>query len=68
MYEMTKDGFAFLVMGFTGAKAAAFKEAYINQFNAMETELKHRSPVADTHIPAGEQISCHSPAAVPING
>ncbi|OIV46815.1 hypothetical protein BK025_08760 [Sodalis sp. TME1] len=29
MYTMTKDGFVFLVMGFTGKKAAAFKEAYI---------------------------------------
>ncbi|WP_395842570.1 Rha family transcriptional regulator, partial [Edwardsiella tarda] len=28
-YEMTKDGFVFLVMGFTGKRAAAFKEAYI---------------------------------------
>lgn len=39
MYEMTKDGFVFLVMGFTGKKAAAFKEAYIAEFNRMETEL-----------------------------
>jgi len=33
--EMTKDGFMFLVMGFTGKKAAAVKEAYINAFNQM---------------------------------
>lgn len=39
MYEMTKDGFVFLVMGFTGKKAAAFKEAYIAEFNRMESEL-----------------------------
>lgn len=39
MYEMTKDGFVFLVMGFTGKKAAAFKEAYIAEFNRMENEL-----------------------------
>jgi phage regulator Rha-like protein len=26
---MTKDGFTFLAMGYTGAKAAAFKVAYI---------------------------------------
>ncbi|EAM4564764.1 peptidase [Salmonella enterica] len=39
MYEMTKDGFVFLVMGFTGKKAAAFKEAYIAEFNRMEAEL-----------------------------
>ncbi|WP_392738425.1 Rha family transcriptional regulator [Serratia ureilytica] len=39
IYEMTKDGFVFLVMGFTGKKAAAFKEAYIAEFNRMENEL-----------------------------
>ena len=39
-YEMTKDGFVFLVMGFTGKKAAAFKETYIAEFNRMESELK----------------------------
>lgn len=40
MFEMTKDGFTFLVMGYTGKKAAAFKEAYIKQFNTMEAEIK----------------------------
>lgn len=29
MFTMTKDGFSFLVMGYTGKKAAQFKEAYI---------------------------------------
>ncbi|MNE23171.1 Phage regulatory protein Rha [compost metagenome] len=38
-YEMTKDGFIFVVMGFTGAKAAAIKEAYINAFNWMAEHL-----------------------------
>ncbi|EBM0567332.1 hypothetical protein DP643_23345 [Salmonella enterica] len=45
MYDMTKDGFVFLVMGFTGKKAAQFKEAYIAEFNRMEAELNHRKPV-----------------------
>lgn len=39
MYEMTKDGFMFLVMGFTGKAAAAIKEAYINAFNTMAAQL-----------------------------
>jgi Rha family phage regulatory protein len=43
---MTKDGFTFLAMGFTGEKAAKFKEAYIMRFNVMETELRSR-PVID---------------------
>ncbi|MDJ7444490.1 Rha family transcriptional regulator [Salmonella enterica] len=41
-YEMTKDGFVFLVMGFTGKKAAAFKEAYIAEFNRMEEEIRQQ--------------------------
>jgi Rha family phage regulatory protein len=39
MIEMTRDGFTFLAMGFTGKKAAQWKEAYINAFNAMEQQL-----------------------------
>ncbi|WP_440867560.1 Rha family transcriptional regulator [Symbiopectobacterium purcellii] len=39
IFTMTKDGFVFLIMGFTGKKAAAFKEAYIAEFNRMEAQL-----------------------------
>lgn len=35
-YAMTRDGFTFLAMGFTGKKAAQFKEEYIKRFNEME--------------------------------
>ncbi|MGP1065746.1 Rha family transcriptional regulator [Serratia sp. CY56810] len=38
-FNMTKNGFVFLVMGFTGKKAAQFKEAYIAEFDRMESEL-----------------------------
>lgn len=40
MFTMTKDGFSFLVMGYTGKKAAQFKEAYIRAFNKMEEEIR----------------------------
>ena len=36
MYEMTRDGFTFLVMGYIGKPAAQFKEAYIEAFNRMD--------------------------------
>jgi Rha family phage regulatory protein len=39
---MTKDGFTFLAMGFTGGRAAAYKERYIAAFNVMEAELRSR--------------------------
>tara|TARA_Y100000310_G_C20688537_1_gene820707 strand:+ start:2790 stop:3476 length:687 start_codon:yes stop_codon:yes gene_type:complete len=38
-YMMTKDGFAFLCMGFTGKKAGEWKEKYIKAFNSMEQKL-----------------------------
>lgn len=40
MYAMTKDGFSFLVMGYTGKRAGAFKEEYIKAFNIMDKTLK----------------------------
>lgn len=40
--QMTKDGFVFLVMGFTGAEAARIKEAYIGAFNALADQLQRR--------------------------
>ena len=38
--SMTKDGFIFLVMSFTGKEAARIKEAYIGAFNAMTDQLQ----------------------------
>ena len=38
-YTMTRDGFMFLVMGFTGAKAVGVKLKFIEAFNAMEAKL-----------------------------
>ena len=38
---MTKDGFTFLVMGYRGKRAAAFKESYIQRFNDMERFIKN---------------------------
>lgn len=35
-YLLTKDGFAYIAMGFSGKKAAKFKIDYINKFNEME--------------------------------
>ena len=38
-YEMTRDGFTLLAMGFTGANAQQWKIKYIEAFNKMELEL-----------------------------
>lgn len=38
-YRMTKDGWMFLVMGFTGEKADLIKEQFIDAFNWMAQQL-----------------------------
>ena len=46
MYYMNKDGFALLVMGFTGKKALQWKLDYIAAFNQMEKILREKSTQA----------------------
>ena len=52
-YLMTRDGFVFLAMGYTGKRAARFKEAYINRFNEMEKQLNEemRELLAPPRLP-----------------
>jgi len=38
-YMMTRDGFTFMAMGFTGKRVAKWKIDYLNAFNAMEAAL-----------------------------
>jgi Rha family phage regulatory protein len=42
-FNLTRDGFSLLVMGFTGKEAMYWKERYIQAFNLMEAELLKRS-------------------------
>lgn len=41
-YRMTKNGFSFVVLGFTGEQAGIYKERYIEAFDVMEAELRRR--------------------------
>jgi len=54
MYLMNRDGFSFLVMGFTGKKADEWKLKYIEAFNQMEKQLaaqhKEQQAVQDENI------------------
>ena len=59
MYEMTKDGFIFLAMGFTGAKAANIKEAYIHAFNQM-AELLYKQQNQIQTIQTGSVVRLRS--------
>ena len=47
-YRLTRDGFAFLAMGFTGKKAAAWKERFLEAFNAMEAALLRQQRQKET--------------------
>lgn len=41
-FEMTRDGMALLVMGYTTPRAIEFKLAFLAKFNEMEEELRWR--------------------------
>ncbi len=42
-FRLTRDGFTFLVMGYTGEKAAKFKWAYIDEFNKQQALLESQA-------------------------
>lgn len=53
-YEMDRDGFTLLAMGFTGSKALKWKLRYIEAFNALEAEIRriaNSGPTIDLNDP-----------------
>lgn len=54
LYLLTRDAFTLLAMGFTGARALAFKVAYINAFNRMEKLLTGHAEAEAIPVPAIE--------------
>jgi Rha family phage regulatory protein len=56
-YLITKDGFSILVMGYTGAEAMKFKEAYIRQFNQMQKVLLEKKTPAWQAVRAAGKIA-----------
>ncbi|SUD77096.1 Rha family transcriptional regulator [Pseudomonas putida] len=53
--RMTRDGFTFLCMGFTGKDAAQWKEAYIDAFNQLEQAAAEKSNLPVVQDAALEQ-------------
>lgn len=41
-YNLTRDAFTLLAMGFTGAKALQFKLAFLNAFNLLERQVTYQ--------------------------
>ena len=56
-YQLTRDGFTLVAMGFTGKKALAWKIRYIEAFNAMEAALSKK--------PAPQQLALPSAPTYP---
>lgn len=59
MYLMNRDGFSFLVMGFTGKKADEWKLRYIQAFNEMEKKLAQRPQLSRAELMAQALIAAH---------
>ena len=66
-YEMTKDGFVLLAMGFTGKKAIEFKIDYINAFNQMADfilsdgiNLQQQFLIADKEFKTATEIASNA--------
>lgn len=55
-YGVTRDGFTFLVMGFTGKEAAAWKEKFIAAFNMMEDRIKRTAVLTGPQLLAAALI------------
>lgn len=53
-FDMTRDGFALLAMGFTGSKALQFKLQFIEAFNTMERALERVRAESSNAISAAE--------------
>lgn len=59
--EMTKDGFTFLVMGYSGPKAGYIKEKFINQFNRqqriIEKLVSGQTPLMENLVATMKQLA-----------
>jgi len=60
MHHVTKDGFVFLAMGFTGKEAAAWKERFIAAFNAMERQLLENAAARQIPQPNAQLFLSHT--------
>lgn len=63
MYYINRDGFVFLVMGFTGRKANEWKWKYIEAFNQMEQYINFRK--ADKQIQKNSMQFLHDNLEMP---
>jgi len=63
-YRITRDGFVFLAMGFTGKEAAAWKVAYLTAFNRMEAELQQHPAQDAQRLQLAQNLAAQAGAQV----
>ena len=72
-FDMDRDGFALLAMGFTGSKALKWKMRYIEAFNAMQAEIERQAksgPMIDMNDPGALRglLLSYSEKAIALQG
>ena len=68
MYEMTKDGFVLLVMGYNTEQAMQIKLAYIKEFNYMQSMLNNLNTSIMTKLLAALEAEKQSFAIASLAG
>ncbi|EBP8055312.1 Rha family transcriptional regulator [Salmonella enterica] len=66
MFELTRDAFVLIAMGFTGKRALQWKINYINAFNRMEAELYSGASKAAQNV-SQEEIDAYNINALLIH-
>lgn len=66
-YEMNRDGFTLLAMGFTGQKALKWKLKYIEAFNLMEAQLRSAAAVANVNLRDPKQLTAVALQLIEVN-
>lgn len=66
MYKMTKNGFALLVMGFTGLKSLEWKLRYIEAYDSMEKEINQVGNICISNTVELERIKRSAKSIVHI--
>lgn len=66
-FDLTRQGFTLLVMGWTGERAMSFKVRYIEAFDAMEAAMKEEIPPLASLIISGLREAI-APLAIRLEG
>lgn len=66
-FDMDRDGFTLLAMGFTGQKALKWKLKYVAAFNVMEAQLRSAAAVANVNLRDPKQLTAVALQLIEVN-